>query len=229
MTSHPGRATAAQPGPRLLLASANAGKLAELRRLLPSSVTVLGLSDVGAYDPLPETGASFEENALLKARQAAGVTGIIALADDSGLEVDALGGMPGVLSARWSGRHGDDAANNALVLAQLADVPQERRGAAFVSAVAVVTPTGREEVLRGRWPGRLIREPRGEGGFGYDPIFVPTECDADGTGRTSAELTRDAKNALSHRGRAMRAMLPVLLEILGVAATGPSGAPGLPT
>jgi XTP/dITP diphosphohydrolase len=201
---------------RVLLATANQGKLAELRALLPNSVTVLGLADVAAYDALPETGATFEDNALLKARQAAAVTGIVALADDSGLEVDALNGMPGVLSARWSGRHGDDPANNALLLGQIGDVPDERRGAAFVSAVALVTPDGRDHVVRGRWPGRIIRQPRGANGFGYDPLFVPAESDADGTGRTSAELAPAEKNALSHRGRAMRAMLPTLLDVLGV-------------
>jgi XTP/dITP diphosphohydrolase len=216
----PGKAPGVTPGAgnprRVLLATANQGKLAELRALLPNSVTVLGLADVAAYDALPETGATFEDNALLKARQAAAVTGIVALADDSGLEVDALNGMPGVLSARWSGRHGDDPANNALLLGQIGDVPDERRGAAFVSAVALVTPDGRDHVVRGRWPGRIIRQPRGANGFGYDPLFVPAESDADGTGRTSAELAPAEKNALSHRGRAMRAMLPTLLDVLGV-------------
>lgn len=200
---------------RLLLASANAGKLAELRRMVPTSVTVLGLADVDPFDIAPETGATFEANALIKARQAAAESGIVALADDSGLEVAALNGMPGVLSARWSGRHGDDAANNELLLAQLGDVPDERRGAAFVSAVALVAPDGRTTVVRGRWPGRLIREPRGTGGFGYDPLFVPAESDADGSGRTSAELTAAEKNALSHRGRAMAAILPAIVDMLG--------------
>lgn len=203
-------------GPRLLLASANRGKLAELRRLVPPEVTVLGLGDVPPYSPLPESGATFEENALGKARQAAQESGILALADDSGLEVDALNGMPGVLSARWCGRHGDDAANNALLLGQLADVPDERRGAAFVSAVALVDPAGRAEVVRGRWPGRLLRESRGSNGFGYDPLFVPAESDADGTGRTSAELAPERKNELSHRARAMAAILPAVLSRLGL-------------
>jgi XTP/dITP diphosphohydrolase len=205
-----------RPPRRVLLATANQGKLAELRALLPDSVTVLGLADVAHYDALPETGATFEDNALLKARQAADETGIVALADDSGLEVEALNRMPGVLSARWSGVHGNDPANNALLLAQIADVPDEQRGAAFVSAVALVTPDGREEVTRGRWPGRIVREPRGSNGFGYDPLFVPAESDADGTGRTSAELSAAEKNALSHRGRAIRTMLPTILEVLGL-------------
>ncbi|MBN9611026.1 MAG: non-canonical purine NTP pyrophosphatase [Actinobacteria bacterium 69-20] len=203
-------------GPRLLLASANRGKLAELRRLVPPEVAVLGLGDVPPYSPLPESGATFEDNALIKARQAAQESGILALADDSGLEVDALNGMPGVLSARWCGRHGDDAANNALLLGQLADVPDARRGAAFVSAVALVDPAGRAEVVRGRWPGRLIRESRGSNGFGYDPLFVPAESDADGTGRTSAELAPERKNELSHRARAMAAILPAVLSRLGL-------------
>lgn len=207
--------TSVGAGRRVLLATENQGKLAELRALLPDSVAVLGLADVPAYDAVPETGATFEDNALAKARQAAAVTGIIALADDSGLEVDALNGMPGVLSARWSGAHGDDAANNALLLAQIGDVPDERRGAAFVSAVALVAPDGREQVVRGRWPGRIIRQPRGANGFGYDPLFVPAESDADGSERTSAELSAEEKNALSHRGRAMRAMLPTLRAELG--------------
>jgi XTP/dITP diphosphohydrolase len=206
----------ARTPPRILLATANPGKLSELRALLPPTVTVLGLRDVDDYVSLPETGATFEDNALLKARQAAEETGIVALADDSGLEVDALNGMPGVLSARWSGTHGDDAANNALLLAQIGDVPDDRRGAAFVSAVALVTPDGREDVVRGRWPGRILREPRGTGGFGYDPLFVPAECDADGSRRTSAELTPEQKNALSHRGRALRAMLPAIREALAL-------------
>jgi XTP/dITP diphosphohydrolase len=127
------------------------------------------------------------------------------VADDSGLEVDALNGMPGVLSARWCGRHGDDEANLRLVLGQLADVPDERRGAAFVCAAALVTPEGGETVVRGRWPGALARAPRGENGFGYDPIFVP-----GGQTRTSAELAPGEKDAQSHRARALRALLPRL-------------------
>lgn len=204
------------PTHRVLLATGNQGKLAELRELLPASIAVLGLADVAAYETLPETGATFEDNALIKARQAAAETGIVSLADDSGLEVDALNGMPGILSARWSGHHGDDPANNALLLAQIADIPDERRGAGFVSAVALVDPAGRTEVTRGRWPGRILRAPRGTNGFGYDPLFVPAESDADGTGRTSAELTPAEKNALSHRGRAMRAMIPTILQVLGL-------------
>ena len=129
------------------------------------------------------------------------------MADDSGLEVDALNGMPGVLSARWSGAHGNDAANTALLLAQLRDVPDARRGAAFVSACALVSGSG-ETVVRGVWPGRIAREPRGDNGFGYDPVFVP-----EGQARTAAELSPAEKDAVSHRGRALGELLPALREL----------------
>jgi XTP/dITP diphosphohydrolase len=198
---------------RLLLATRNAGKLAELQRLLATAVPgveVLGLADVPEYPEAPETGATFEENALLKAREAVRYTGLPAVADDSGISVDALNGMPGVLSARWSGRHGDDPANTALLLGQLADVPEERRGAAFVCAAALVTPDGVEHVLRAEWRGRVIDEGRGTNGFGYDPVFVP-----DGLELTSAELSPAEKDARSHRGQAFTALLPVVAEVLG--------------
>ncbi|MGZ8801747.1 MAG: RdgB/HAM1 family non-canonical purine NTP pyrophosphatase [Mycobacterium sp.] len=196
---------------RLLVASRNPKKLAELRRVLDtagvSGLTLLSLDDVPPYDEAPETGATFEENALAKARDAFAATGLPAVADDSGLEVDALNGMPGVLSARWSGRHGDDAANTALLLGQLGDVPDERRGAAFVSACALVYGPADSDgsVVRGEWPGSIVREPRGEGGFGYDPVFLPS-----GAARTAAELSSEEKDAVSHRGRALAALLPVL-------------------
>ncbi len=199
---------------RLLLASRNVGKIAELQEMVPSGVIVLGLRDVVGFAELPEVGATFEENALAKAEQAARETGEIALADDSGLAVDALGGMPGVLSARWAGRHGDDAANNDLLLAQLSDVPDARRTAAFVCVVALVAPGIGTRVARGEWPGRIVRKPLGANGFGYDPIFVPGECDADGSGLTSAQLPPERKNALSHRARAMRAIIPSLLTAI---------------
>jgi XTP/dITP diphosphohydrolase len=198
---------------RLLLATRNAGKLAELRRLLETAVPgveVVGLRDVPDYPEAPETGATFEENALLKAREAVRYTGLPAVADDSGLTVDALNGMPGVLSARWSGRHGDDDANTALLLGQVADVPDERRGAAFVCAAALVTPDGTERVLERQWQGSLIREKRGTNGFGYDPVFVPEGLDV-----TSAELPPEEKDARSHRGQAFAALVPVLGEVLG--------------
>jgi XTP/dITP diphosphohydrolase len=198
---------------RLLLATRNPGKLAELQRLLESAVpgvAVVGLRDVPDYPEAPETGATFAENALLKAREAVRYTGLPAVADDSGLTVDALNGMPGVLSARWSGRHGDDPANTALLLGQLADVPDERRGAAFVCAAAVVTPEGAERVLERSWRGQVVREGRGSNGFGYDPVFLP-----DGLERTAAELTATQKDALSHRGQAFAALVPLVAELLG--------------
>jgi XTP/dITP diphosphohydrolase len=197
---------------RLLLATRNAGKLAELQRLLRSAVPgveVIGLRDVEDYPEAPETGATFAENALLKAREAVRHTGLPAVADDSGLTVDALNGMPGVLSARWSGRHGDDGANTALLLGQLADVPDDRRGGAFVCAAAVVTPGGAERVLERSWRGRVVREERGGNGFGYDPVFQP-----DGLDVTAAELTPAEKDARSHRGQAFSALVPLVAELL---------------
>jgi XTP/dITP diphosphohydrolase len=196
------------------VASRNRKKLAELRRVLDGAgvaLTLLSLQDVAAFDEAPESGATFEENALAKARDAFMATGLASVADDSGLEVDALNGMPGVLSARWSGRHGDDSGNTALLLAQLGDVPDERRGAAFVSACALVYGAGdarKETVVRGAWPGSIVREPRGDGGFGYDPVFLPS-----GSSRTAAELTPEEKDAVSHRGRALAALLPALREL----------------
>lgn len=193
------------------MASRNRKKLAELRRVLDSAgvsgLTLRSLDDVPPFDEAPETGATFEDNALAKARDAFRATGLAAVADDSGLEVDALNGMPGVLSARWSGQHGQDAANTSLLLAQLRDVPDERRGAAFVSACALVSESG-ETVVRGVWPGSIVREPRGEGGFGYDPVFLPAGCT-----RTAAELSPTEKDAASHRGRALAALLPALREL----------------
>jgi XTP/dITP diphosphohydrolase len=191
---------------KVLLATRNAGKLVELRRMLVDGpVEVVGLADVPEFPEAPETGATFAENALAKARDAAAATGLPSVADDSGLAVEALNGMPGVLSARWCGRHGDDLANLELLLGQLADVPDERRRASFVCAAALVVPGGQETVVHGEWPGRIVRAPRGTNGFGYDPIFVP-----EGEERTSAELSPEEKDAASHRGRAMRALLPHL-------------------
>jgi XTP/dITP diphosphohydrolase len=195
---------------KLLVASRNRKKLAELRRVLDSagvSLTLLSLDDVAAFDEAPETGATFEENALAKARDAFHASGLPSVADDSGLAVDALNGMPGVLSARWSGRHGDDAANTSLLLAQMADVPDPRRGAAFVSACALVSEAG-EVVVRGEWAGSIVREPRGSGGFGYDPVFLPA-----GSQRTAAELTPQEKDAVSHRGRALALLVPALRDL----------------
>jgi len=199
--------------PRLVLATANAHKLAELTRILAAGhveVDLTGLDEFPGAPEVQETGATFAENALLKARAIAAFTGLPAVADDSGLCVDAMNGMPGVLSARWSGRHGDDAANLRLLLAQIADVPNERRGAHFTCSAALVLPGGPEEVTEGTMRGTLAREPRGQNGFGYDPIFV-----ADGYQVTNGELSADAKDAISHRGKALRALAPVIASLLG--------------
>jgi XTP/dITP diphosphohydrolase len=198
--------------PTVLLATRNQHKLTELRRIVADLVDaeIVGLDDVAPYEEAPETGATFAENALIKAREGARHTDLITIADDSGLAVDALNGMPGVLSARWSGHAKDDLANLELVLAQVSDVPDERLGAAFHCAAALVTPAGLEHVEHGTMAGHLIRARRGQNGFGYDPIFV-----AEGYLLTSAELSDEAKDAISHRGRALRALAPYLVSILG--------------
>ena len=196
------------PAETLVLATRNEGKLRELARILGSQIRLAGLDAFPGAPDVPETGATFEANALLKARVVAAYTGLPAVADDSGLCVDALNGMPGVLSARWAGQHGDDKANLDLVLAQVADVPDARLGARFVCAAALVVPADgipREWVVTGQVDGRLIRAPRGTGGFGYDPIFQP-----DGFDVTTAEMTPDAKDVVSHRGRALRALAPFI-------------------
>lgn len=207
--------------PRVFLASRNVKKLVEMQRILVGfvpGVEVVGLDDVAAYDEPAETEPTFEGNALIKARAAVAATGLPSIADDSGLCVDALNGMPGVLSARWSGPVKDDRidvdlANNELLLAQLADVPDERRGARFRCAVAFVHPDeaggSTEHVEHGEMPGRIIREMRGSGGFGYDVLFVPHGHDV-----TSAELPADEKDAISHRGRALRGIAPVVADAL---------------
>jgi XTP/dITP diphosphohydrolase len=197
---------------RLVLATANPGKLAELARILAAGNVTVDLAGLGEFPGAPEvreTGATFAENALLKARAIAGFTGLPAVADDSGLCVDALNGMPGVLSARWAGRHGDDQANLWLVLGQLGDVPDERRGAHFACTAALALPSGAERLAEGAMYGRIIREPRGENGFGYDPIFVP-----DCAEQTTAELSPAAKDQISHRGKALRALAPHIAELI---------------
>lgn len=215
----------AAPAPRLVLATHNKGKLRELRELLRGQIPgldvdtqVVDAAAVGAPD-VAETGVTFAENSLLKARAVAQATGLVAIADDSGLSVDVLGGAPGIFSARWSGRHGDDAANLQLLLAQLSDVPDGHRGAAFVCAAALAVPAslampaaadgGRELVEYGELVGTLLREPRGAGGFGYDPVLQPLGLD-----RSCAELSPQEKNAMSHRGQAFRALLPAIVEAL---------------
>ena len=201
----------------VVLATRNAAKLRELARILAAEdhgtqIRLAGLDEFPGAPDVPETGATFEENALLKARAIADYTGLPAVADDSGLCVDALSGMPGVLSARWAGGHSDDKANLELVLAQVADVPDTRLGARFVCAAALVTDSG-EWVVTGQVEGRLIRAPRGSGGFGYDPIFLPAGFD-----QTTAEMTAEAKDAISHRGRAFRALAPFITAACDVAS-----------
>ncbi len=203
----------------VVLASRNEAKLRELARILAGSpIELVDLDKFPDAPDVPETAATFEGNALLKGRAIAEFTGLASVADDSGLCVDALNGMPGVLSARWAAGHGDDQANLDLVLAQVADVPDSRRGAHFACAAALVVPrpgpdgmTYTEYVVTGRVDGRLIRERRGSGGFGYDPIFLP-----DGFGVTTAEMTAEEKDAISHRGRAFRALAPFIRSTLAI-------------
>jgi len=207
MTGEPERAT-------IVLATHNPGKLAELRRILAASRVEVDVADLSDHPDMPdvaETGSTFRDNALLKARAVAAFTGLPAVADDSGLCVDALHGMPGIFSARWSGGHGDDKANLDLLLAQLSDVSE--RGAQFVCVAALALPGAsaerREWTVTGVLAGSLTRERRGTGGFGYDPVFLPT-----GSSVTTAELSPEGKDAISHRGRALRALAPVIAKLL---------------
>ena len=199
---------------KLLVASNNAKKLGELEKILADagidSVELVPLRDVEPYDDPVEDGRTFADNALIKAHAGAQATGLACIADDSGIAVEELNGMPGVLSARWSGQHGNDEANNELLLAQMEHVPEQRRQAAFVSVCALVTPAGQEHVAEGRWPGTLLTAPRGEAGFGYDPLFQP-----EGDTRSSAEMTPEEKNAASHRGRALAQLVPVIEKLAG--------------
>jgi len=204
---------------RVFLASRNSKKIVEMRRILVDyvpDVEVLGLHDVTAYDEPAETEPTFAGNAVLKAHAAVAATGLPSVADDSGLCVDALNGMPGVLSARWAGTAKNDLANNRLLLEQLADVPDERRQAHFTCAVALAYPVGAggvaEHVMHGEMAGRVIREMRGDGGFGYDVLFVPDEGPDQ---RTAAELSVEDKDAISHRGKAIRTIAPVVADVLG--------------
>jgi XTP/dITP diphosphohydrolase len=198
--------------PRVVLATRNRHKVPEIRRILARAgvdVDLVSVAEFDDVDDVVEAGLTFTENALLKARAVAAATGLPALADDSGISVNAMNGMPGVFSGRWSGKHGDDAANLELLLRQLADVPDDDRGAAFVCVAALVVPDGPEVTIEGRLVGRLLREPRGEGGFGYDPIFVPA-----GDARSTAEMTPAEKDAISHRGRAFTEIAPHLARLL---------------
>jgi XTP/dITP diphosphohydrolase len=226
-TGSPARSDPSSPAvATLVLATRNGGKLRELARILApqdaggTQIPIAGLDEFPGAPDVAETGATFEENALLKARAIATYTGQPAVADDSGLCVDALNGMPGIFSARWAGRHGDDQANLDLVLAQVADVPEDRLGAQFVCAAALVVPAlGFEEhVVTRKLEGHLIRERRGTGGFGYDPVFVP-----DGETRTTAEMTAEEKDAISHRGRAFRALTPFIVAAWDEQAAGLQG------
>lgn len=198
---------------RIVLATRNVKKCLEMQRILGETglaVDVVTIDQVAPDAPdVPETELTFAGNALLKARAAARVTGLVAVADDSGLCVDALNGMPGVLSARWAGRARDDEANLHLVLDQIADVPADHRAAAFTCVMAAVAPDGREITAEGTMRGVIVAMPRGSGGFGYDPIFQP-----DGLTRTSAELTPAEKDAISHRGAAIRALAPALARLV---------------
>jgi XTP/dITP diphosphohydrolase len=198
---------------RVIFATRNAAKLAELRRILAAARVGVDAGDLDEFPGMPEvaeTGRTFAENALLKARAVAAFTGLPAVADDSGLCVDALSGMPGVLSARWAGRHGDDEANLRLVLGQLSDVPADQRGAHFTCAAALVLPSGAEHVVEGTVHGWLTEAPRGSNGFGYDPVFVP-----EGGERTTAEMPAGEKDKISHRGKALRHLAPVIAALLG--------------
>jgi XTP/dITP diphosphohydrolase len=195
--------------PKLLLASANRGKLRELRAILEGlPVELVGLDDAGAGEPpeVEETGDTFLENALLKARAYADWSGLAAVADDSGLEVDALGGAPGVRSARYAGKGASGQANLDKLLAELTGVPPERRTARFRCTAVLVDPAAGEWHAEGAWEGRLLEAARGSGGFGYDPVFVP-----DGWDRTSAEVDQATKDAASHRGKAFRALRPAIV------------------
>jgi XTP/dITP diphosphohydrolase len=198
---------------RVVLATRNAGKIVELRRILAEAsvpIEVVGLEEFPEIGDVAETGLTFAQNALLKAHAVAKQSGLPAIADDSGLCVDALNGMPGIFSARWCGKHGDDEANLNLLLGQVSDVPRERRDAHFACAAALALPSGEERVAEGALHGVIIDAPRGSNGFGYDPIFVP-----EGESRTTAELSAQEKDAISHRGRAFRALVPILVETAG--------------
>ncbi|MBD0671258.1 RdgB/HAM1 family non-canonical purine NTP pyrophosphatase [Streptomyces sp. CBMA156] len=197
---------------RLILATRNQHKVTELRAILADAGLDVELIGADAYPEIPdvpETGVTFAENALLKAHALARATGLPAVADDSGLCVDVLNGAPGIFSARWSGKHGDDRANLDLLLAQLSDIAEPHRGAHFFCAAALALPDGTERVVEGRLLGTLRTAPAGDGGFGYDPILQPL-----GGTRTCAELTADEKNAISHRGKAFRALAPVVRDLL---------------
>ncbi|CAN2178317.1 COG0127 Xanthosine triphosphate pyrophosphatase [Candidatus Nanopelagicaceae bacterium] len=197
----------------LLLATRNKGKIEEFRRILdavaPGEIELVGLDQFPDLHDVIEDGATFEENALKKAREMSLATGIPAIADDSGLCVDALNGDPGILSARWAGDHGNDQANTEKVLQQLVDVPNEKRGAHFTCVAALYLPDGRSHCEEARFEGWILRAPIGEHGFGYDPIFRP-----DGLQLSSAQMSAEEKDAISHRGKSLRAIAPHVITLL---------------
>lgn len=195
----------------LVLATRNAGKILEVQRLLEVHAPQITLRSVAdfALDDVDETGETFEENALLKAETIARQTGLPALADDSGIAIDALGGAPGIYSARWAGTHGDDAANIEKVLSQLANTPDADRGAQFVCVIALALPDGRSMTVRAEVEGSVRWSPVGEYGFGYDPIFQP-----NGFAITTAEMTPEQKDAISHRGKALREIAPKIAPFI---------------
>lgn len=199
---------------KLVLATRNQGKIIEFRRILdalaPGSIELIGVDQFSDLVDVEETGSTFEENSLLKARYTCQATGLPAIADDSGLCVDALNGDPGIFSARWAGSHGDDQANLEKVLDQLKDVPDENRTAHFMCVASLVLPDGREEVAEGRFEGRILHAPVGENGFGYDPIFQPL-----GLGISSAQMSAEEKDLVSHRGKSLRAIAPHVIQLLG--------------
>ncbi|GHU92129.1 non-canonical purine NTP pyrophosphatase [Deltaproteobacteria bacterium] len=202
---------------RIMLATGNADKVSELAAMLGTAMKVLGISAFPHIGEIEETGSTFEENALIKARHVAGITGLVSLADDSGIVVDVLAGAPGVYSARyaddWEAKPGEnrDARNMRKLLHMMAAVPEVRRSCRFVSCIAAVRPDGTEMTIRGEWEGRVLTAPRGENGFGYDPIFLDAVLN-----KTAAELSRDEKNARSHRGKALRGLLTRLPTFMAV-------------
>jgi XTP/dITP diphosphohydrolase len=198
---------------KLLLATRNQGKIVEFRRILdaiaPGQIELVGLDQFPHLHDVDETGKTFEENALLKARQMSEASGLPAIADDSGLCVDALNGDPGIYSARWAGEHGNDRANLEKVLTQIKDVPDQARGAYFICVAALYLPDGRTHCEEGRFYGQLLHSPVGENGFGYDPIFQP-----EGLTISSAQMSAEEKDAMSHRGKALRAIAPHVMNAL---------------
>jgi XTP/dITP diphosphohydrolase len=198
---------------QLLLATRNKGKVIEFQRILeaiaPGEIELISLDSFPNLGDVEETGESFEENALLKATQMCKESGLAAIADDSGICIDALGGAPGIYSARWAGDHGNDHANNEKVLSQLKDVPAGARGAHFRCVAALALPDGRTHTQEGRFEGEILNSPMGENGFGYDPIFKPSGFEI-----SSAQMSPEQKDSLSHRGKALRALAPHAIELL---------------